>query len=58
MIGIINAHMFGTPSEPGEHVNWSEPDYFTVEEFEEILETDPATFAEESPHMIVFEVES
>ena len=57
MIGIINAAMFGMESAPGEHVNWSEPDYFTVSDFEDLVGLTLEQFATLSPHMILFEVE-
>lgn len=55
-IGIINSPMFGTPSKPGEHVNWSEPDYWEVTDFESFMGESVAAFATENPHMIVWSV--
>lgn len=52
-IGVVNAHMFGTPAAPGEHVDWSSPDLFTEAEAEDVL-GDVATYAADNPHMIVF----
>ena len=57
MIAIINAAMFGTPSEPGEYVDWSTPDVHDEIEWFEILGVDVATFAEDNPHMIVWDDE-
>lgn len=56
VIGIVNADMFGTPSEPGEHVDWSLPDYFTAEEWVKVLTEPVEDFAATATHMIVFEV--
>lgn len=56
-IGVLNAHTFGCPAAPGEP-DWSEPDVFTVDEFEQLVEVDLPTYAATSPHMIVFEVEA
>lgn len=53
-IGVINADMFGTPSEPGEHIDWSEPDFFTPSEAEFLL-GDVAAYAASNPHMIVWD---
>lgn len=53
---VINADMFGTPSAPGEHVDWSTPDVFRAEDFEDLVSSDVATYAGDSPHMIVMEV--
>jgi hypothetical protein len=53
--GLLNAHMFGHPSEPGEYVNWSEPDYMTDADLIDLGLGTVADYAEESPHMIVFE---
>ena len=55
-IGIINAHMFGQATEPGEHGDWSEPDIFEVTDFEELVGLTLVNFVTLSPHMIVFEV--
>lgn len=57
MIGIINAHMFGAKTEPGEYVDWSQPDLFTPEDMIVMGLGDPAEYAAANPHMIVFEVE-
>jgi hypothetical protein len=57
MIGIINAHMMGATSEPGEYVDWSEPDVMTERDAEFLL-GDVAAYAASNPHMIIFEVES
>lgn len=57
MIAMINAHMLGTPTEPGEHVDWSEPDIMTEADWTELLGTSVAEYAASSPHMIVWEVE-
>lgn len=54
-IGIVNAAMWGTPSEPGEHVNWSAPDYFDPEDFADIFRGQTVEgLATECPHLIVF----
>lgn len=53
---VLNAHMFGTPAAPGEHVNWSKPDAFTDREFDAMFEQTPAEYAADNPHMIVMEV--
>lgn len=53
--GILNLDMFGTPSEPGEHVDWSVPDYFDAETILDICGMSPEEYAETSPHMLVFE---
>lgn len=55
MIGIINAHMFGTEAEIGEHVNWSRPDVDTSEGWADTLGMSVEEYAASSPHMIVFE---
>lgn len=54
--GIINSDMLGTPTEPGEHVDWSSPDIMTRGEWEALLEQRLEEFAASAPHMIVFEV--
>lgn len=57
MIGILNAHMIGTPAAPGEHVDWDVPDLASRATWEElILDTTIEEYAETNPHMIVFEV--
>lgn len=56
MIGILNAHMFGTLAAPGEHVNWSTPDVDTPEGWYGLLGVTVEEYAATSPHMIVFEV--
>ena len=56
MIGIINGHMLGTPSTPGEHVSWNIPDYFAEAEVNLFLGTDAADYAAANPHMILWEV--
>lgn len=56
LYGVLNAAMFRHPSEPGEYVTWSEPDYLTEEEFLFLLEEDPASAAESNPQLIIFEV--
>lgn len=54
--GLLNAHMFGTPSEPGEYVNWSKPDWKTDADFADLFDgMTVAEYAEANPHMIVFE---
>jgi hypothetical protein len=58
MIGILNAHMFGQATEPGEHVDWSEPDVMTEEEWEQVLGMSIADYAVTAPWMIVWEIES
>lgn len=55
VFGVVNAHMFGMIAESSEHVDWSSPDYLTESAFEEIGLGDPVSYAESSPHMIVFE---
>lgn len=55
--GLINSHMFGQNTEPGEYVNWSEPDYATAEEWRDLLGQDVTDYAANSPHMIVFLIE-
>lgn len=58
MIGVLNASMVGMTTEPGEHVNWSEPDYFEDEgTFFYCLALFPEELAEISPHLIIFEIE-
>lgn len=52
--GLINSAMFGAATEPGEHVEWSTPDYYVAETFTFLGLGDPATYAAENPHMIVF----
>ena len=56
MVGILNAHMFGAATEPGEYIDWSEPDYNTPEEWAWILGMPVESFAAISPHMIVFDL--
>lgn len=51
-IAVLNAHMFGAVSEPGEP-DWSEPDHFDIAEFEALVGQPLATYAAENPHMIV-----
>lgn len=55
MIGMVNAHMFGRESEPGERVHWSRPDVDTRQGWYGILGMTVEEYAESSPHMIVFE---
>src|SRR5512143_1198921 len=55
VIGLLNSPMFGTPTEPGEHVDWSEPDYFEVADFEDNVEQTIEAYAADNPHMIVWE---
>lgn len=55
LIGIINAHMYGHPSEPGEYVDWSAPDYMTRAEWRDFLGVPVEVFAADNPHMIVWE---
>jgi hypothetical protein len=50
---VVNASMFGHPSEPGERVDWSAPDLFTPADFHALGLGDAATYAAENPHMIV-----
>jgi hypothetical protein len=58
LIGTLNADMFGTLSEPDEHVDWSEPDIHTTSAWEGILGAETIEeYAETSPHMIVFVVD-
>lgn len=52
--GLINAHMFGAPTEPGEHVMWSEPDYFQESMFWDLGYNSVEEYAASNPHMIVF----
>lgn len=52
-LGVINAAMFGRESEPGEHVDWCEPDYLNADTFRALL-GDVAAYAADNPHMIVF----
>jgi hypothetical protein len=54
MVGIVNAHMFGAESAPGEHVNWTTPDIMAESEWVEILGMSTAEYASTAPHMIVF----
>ena len=56
MIAILNAHMFGSETEPGEHVDWSTPDVDTVEGWTDTLGMDVVEYAATAPHMIVFEI--
>jgi hypothetical protein len=56
VIGIINAHMLGTPREHGEYVDWSAPDYADEDTRPFLLGADVADYAAANPHMIVFEV--
>ena len=56
--GLINSHMFGQATEPGEYVDWSEPDYATAEEWRYLLGQTIPEYAADSPHMIIFLVES
>lgn len=58
MIGILNAHMFGRVPEPGEHVDWSEPDVMSEREWEQVLGMSIADYAVVAPWMIVWEIES
>jgi hypothetical protein len=58
LIGMVNAHMFGHASEPGEYVDWFAPDYDTVEGWRDLLGMTIEEYAADSPHMIVFEVQS
>jgi hypothetical protein len=52
---VINGDMIGHAAEPGEHVNWSEPDRFaSAEEFTEVTGVTPEDMASESPWMIVY----
>ena len=53
---VLNADMYGTPAEPGEHVDWSTPDVFTEAELEDLVEMPVAEYAQSAPHMIVAEV--
>lgn len=55
LIGMLNAGMFGHATEPGEHVDWSAPDYRTAGQWLDTLGQDVATYAADNPHMIVFE---
>ena len=55
-VGVINAHMIGTESSPGEHVSWAEPDYFLTTELAELVGTTVDAYAEMNPHMILWEV--
>lgn len=54
VFGLLNAHMFGMDTEPGEHVNWSEPDYFDESMFWDLGYESVEEYAQEMPHMIVF----
>jgi hypothetical protein len=54
LIGIVNAHMFGHATEPGEHVNWSTPDYDTAEGWCDVLGITVEEYAAGNPHMIAF----
>jgi hypothetical protein len=56
VIGILNASMFGTPREPGEHVNWSRPDIMPRDDWYYLLGVPVEEYAATSPHMIVFEI--
>lgn len=56
MIGIVNAHMFGTATEPGEYVDWSTHDVDTREGWALTLGSSVEDYAAANPHMIVFEV--
>lgn len=58
MIAILNGHMLGHASEPGEHVNWSEPDVMSEQEWERLLGMSVADYAVIAPWMIVWEVAS
>lgn len=55
-IGILNAHMFGAATEPGERVDWSTPDIDTSAGWAETLGEPVEEYAAKNPHMIVFEV--
>lgn len=57
MIAVINAHMVGKGLEEGTGVNWNEPDYFTEQEFTDLIEATPEEFAEDAPHMIVWVID-
>lgn len=58
MIAIINAHMIGAATEPGEYVDWSSPDVMPEQEWTDLLGMSVAEFADANPHMIVMAVES
>lgn len=55
-IGLINSHMIDIKAEVGEHVNWGEPDFFNSVVFEELTNQPLEEYAEENPHMIIWEV--
>lgn len=56
--GVLNADMFGHPSEPGEYVNWSEPEMLTGDDFVNMGIGTAEFYAATNPHMIVFELDS
>ena len=56
MIGMVNAHMFGTKTAPGEYVDWNTHDVDTREGWEHLLGQTVEEYAAANPHMIVFEV--
>lgn len=58
IVGMINAHMIGTLAAPGEHVDWSSVDTATEQGWYNLLGVTVEEYAEQAPHMIVFEVTS
>lgn len=56
MIAILNASMFGTRAEVGEHVDWSMPDIMTEAAWSDLLGMSVEEYAAENPHMIVYVV--
>lgn len=57
LIGILNGAMYVTPAEPGEHVDWNEPDVHEQRYWESLFGWMPiADYAATNPHMIVFVV--
>lgn len=58
LVGIVNAAMFGTATEPGEYTDWSTPDVDTREGWATLLGSSVEDYAADNPHMIVFELTS
>ena len=56
LIGCINADMIGTKSEPGEHVDWNAPEFYTTEEWAWWFNEPIEEVAASTPHLIFWEV--
>lgn len=54
MIAVINAHMIGVDTVPGEHVAWSTPDVMSEAVFAALVDQSAAEYAQANPHMIVW----